>query len=77
MTHQKTQFDKRGGADNLIYGEFKPEYEIPLVATYGGHLLIAVLNDKFNAMIKELRRISFQMSLITGVSLDESDIEGG
>lgn len=76
MTRKRTQFTDRGGADNLIYGETASEQEMPLSATFGGHLLMALFEDRFNAMLKELKRINFHLSLITGVSSDETDLGG-
>jgi hypothetical protein len=72
----QSEFDQEGGANVLIHGWRDDDFEQRLRANFGGHQIIVIDNDTFSAMLKELRKVSFQLALITGISLGESDIEG-
>ncbi len=76
MTHQRSEFDKQGGANVLVHGLRSDDFEQRLRANFDGAQFVIMESDTFNAMLKELRKISFQLALITGISLGGLDIEG-
>lgn len=74
----KTQFEERGGADALVYGEHGPTpdgTEQVISTTHLGAIYTAHVDDLFNAMLSELRSIRFLLSLLAdvapGINLEE------
>lgn len=75
MPHQQSEFDAEGGANVLIHGLRDDNFEQRLRADFAGAQFVIVESQTFSAMLKELRRINFQLSLMTGVTVN-GEMEG-
>lgn len=49
---------------------------ISAIEAHRGQLSVFQLESTFNAMLKELKMINFQLMAITGIAIEKYDVEG-